>query len=125
MTDIYYVPGLENSPANALSRLAVVQTSGSLDYKELAKAQVTNIEFADLLESTSIGLVLKRVTIPGTSVEVYCDTSTDQVRPYLTLEFRKIAFNVVHSLAHPGVQTTAKMVANHFVWPKMKSQVIK
>ena len=35
--------------------------------------------------------------------------------------FRKVVFDALHSLSHPGIRATQKLISQHFVWPKMYS----
>ncbi|GBN17658.1 hypothetical protein AVEN_199278-1 [Araneus ventricosus] len=41
--------------------------------------------------------------------------STDTVRPYVTKSFRRLFFNSVHNLSHPGIKATQKLVSARFV----------
>lgn len=59
-TNIRYLPGDNNVPADVLSRTATIHTQG-LDYAVLADAQKDDIELRSLLTSTKTGLILKRV----------------------------------------------------------------
>ncbi|GFU65933.1 uncharacterized protein K02A2.6 [Trichonephila clavipes] len=36
--------------------------------------------------------------------------------PYILETFRRIVFNNVHNLAHPGIRTTTKLLTSKFVW---------
>lgn len=119
-TDIRHVSGKSNIVADSLSRIASI--SGGLDYKELAADQERDPELEELLKSTSTGLQLKRLHFPPGNVEIYCDVSTQTARPYITKDFRKVAFDSVHNLAHPGIKTTSRMVAERFVWPNIKKE---
>lgn len=49
--------------------------------------------------------------------------STDRIRPYIPLRFRKLAFNSVHSLSHPGINCTRRLVAKKYFWPNMNIDV--
>lgn len=92
------------------------QDSG-IDYEQLAHSQETNLELQKILKNPTTNLVLKKLPIANSSTTLYCDTSTSNIRPYVTTEFRRAAFNMVHRLAHPHAGTTVKLVANRFVWP--------
>ncbi|CAK9801751.1 hypothetical protein ANTQUA_LOCUS2995 [Anthophora quadrimaculata] len=67
------------------------------------------------------GLNIKRLKIPGSTAKVFCDVSTDSVRPYLTVPFRRPAFDALHGLAHPGVKATVKLVTGRYVWPAIRA----
>lgn len=121
-TDICHVPGVENGPADALSRIAAIEAN-ELDYEALAESQDADSELERLIADSESNLRLRRIIVPGAEAEIYCDVQNGSIRPYLTPEFRRIAFNRVHSLAHDGVRSTARKVAQRFVWPGMDKTV--
>lgn len=45
------------------------------------------------------------------------------MRPYLSKDFRKIAFNSFHGLSHPGIRATRKMVSKKLFWPGMNTDI--
>ncbi len=122
--DIRHVKGIENIPADTLSRVEAVTVPSAVPHEELAKTQEADEELRNLLQSTSTGLKLQRIPIPGTEVEIYCDVANGQSRPYIPREHRCTVFNIVHNLAHPGARTTAKMVTKRFVWPGIQKDCI-
>lgn len=56
---------------------------------------------------------------------LYCDTSQEEIRPYVPKELRGKILKLVHDLAHPSIRTTRKMIAKRFVWPTMNSDITK
>lgn len=121
-TDIQYVKGSDNIPADMLSRIEALELPAALNYADVARAQSTDTELQDLIRSNT-DLKFQNMVLPGTEVQLLCDTSTKNVRPYLPLEFRKIAFQTLHNLAHPGVKATVKLLTSRFVWPNIKKDV--
>lgn len=119
-TDIRYIRGCENVVADTFSRIDVVEAPTVLNYEELSKEQEHDEDLKRLVVSDT-QLKIKSFIVPGTDCKVYCDTSTSVLRPYLTESFRKVGFDSVHRLSHPGIKRTAKMVAERFVWPGMKA----
>jgi len=89
-TDIRHVSGEDNVVADALSRVEEVERT--LDFEAWAAAQHENEELQQYLEEDS-PLLMKKVRIPDTDVAVFCDVSTQTVRPFVTKEFRKAAFD--------------------------------
>ena len=85
-----------------------------MTHEALAAAQEKDDELRTLLVSTTV-LQLERILIPGTSLELCCDTSYGKPRLYVPLPLRQI--NYRHSLSHPGYKATAKLVSQRFVWP--------
>lgn len=72
---------------------------------ELSKSQTNDEELKKVLEDNT-SLKIKRIEIPATQLEIFCDISTGKARPYLTPSFRKIVFDAMHNISHPGVAKT-------------------
>ncbi|GBO25085.1 hypothetical protein AVEN_171307-1 [Araneus ventricosus] len=62
------------------------------------------------------GLELRPMYFTSSEKSLYCDVSTDTVRPYVTKSFPLQIFNHIYNLSHPGVKATQKLVAARFVW---------
>lgn len=52
-----------------------------------------------------------------------CDNSTGTQRPYIPQSFRFQVFEQLHSLAHPGVNASQRLVSTAYVWPKMRTDI--
>lgn len=118
-TDIRHISGDSNVVADALSRIEQVQST--LDFESLAEEQQDDVELKKFLEDQSSGLKLKLLKIPGTEASVFCDVATRTARPFITKGFRRVAFDAVHRLSHPGIKATVKLVTQRYVWPSIKS----
>ncbi|KAG6458433.1 hypothetical protein O3G_MSEX010849 [Manduca sexta] len=116
-TDIRHISGKDNVVADPLSRVDELQMPVDLDV--LASSQGSDLELAQLLGGES-SLRLKRLSIPNSRLELYCDVSTPTPRPFITKPLRKQLFDSLHSLSHPGANATAKLVAERFVWPGVR-----
>lgn len=121
-TDIRYIKGADNVPADSLSRVETISIPQILDYKAISVAQNTDPDLKKLLESDT-SLTIQPMTLPDSDVQLYCDISTGKIRPYVPTEFRRLVFNKFHSLAHPGIRATTKLITDNFVWPAMKSDI--
>lgn len=119
-TDIRHVSGKDNVVADALSRVTAV--SEAIDYTALAESQTNDDELKSLRDSGT-SLDLRATTIPGTARELICDFSTTAIRPFVTRQYRKAAFDAVHNLAHPGARASVKLVKARFVWPGMDRDI--
>lgn len=122
-TDIRHIKGENNVVADALSRIEAIGCPVSFDYTLLAAAQDKDSTIPSLLEQAN--LQMRKVTLPTSSEQVYCECSTSRIRPYIPEALRYDAFNAVHGLSHPGVRTTRNLLKERFFWPSMNTDVGK
>jgi hypothetical protein len=111
-TDIRHISWQYNVVADALSRVETI--SAPVTHDALASPQDAEL-WALLQEQTA--LRLEKLSIPGTTVELYCGTDTGKPRPYIPAPLQRQVFHSVHDLSHPGTKATAKLVSQRFVWP--------
>lgn len=117
-TDIQHVSGESNVVADTLSRVDTISTA--VTATELAQAQINSEELQQRLQSQSNdSLNLQPVIMPDIDSPIYCDISTDFVRPYVPLQLRKRIFQSLHSVSHPGPKATSKLVSQRYVWPNI------
>lgn len=116
-TDIRHISGQENIVADALSRVEAITAPPTHD--ALAAAQDEDEELQTLLAGGT-ALQLTKLHVPGTSAELYCDASTGKPRPYVPAPLRRQIFDSLHSLSHPGIRASAKLVSTRFVWPALQ-----
>ncbi len=127
-SDIRHVQGSANSAADALSRLSAnaLHTSASppvMDFRGLALAQVDDPELDKLREDSSLRLEPIPFALAD-GLTITCDTtSTGVLRPYVPMRFRRAIFDMLHSMAHPGIRATQRLVTSHFVRPGINSDV--
>ena len=125
-TDIRFLPGTQNIAADALSRSTCalfVSATEILDFNAFAHAQSTDQEIADCRNAADSPLVLKDVSLPMSPVPLVCDVSTGTPRPFVPQAFRRAVFNALHSLSHPGVRATRRLIAARYIWPSMNRDV--
>ena len=65
------------------------------------------------------------MSAPTTDVMLLCDVSTGTPRPYVPYKFRKTIFDSLHSLSHPGIRATQKLITTRYVCPNINSDVRK
>lgn len=116
-TDVQHIAGIDNVVADALSRVEQISLPCPIDYESFAQAQKSDEDLTSCLNKPT-GLKLKQLTMPGIANKIYCDVSTDTFRPFVPRSFRRIVFDTVHNLSHPGVKTSRKLVLQRFIWPK-------
>ena len=136
--DLRHVPGAQNVVADTLSRPPPPSTAcnsisspapstsrdpqssaSSVDFVEMARAQITCPEVQKMQTSTS--LKIQQLQVEGTSL--LCDVSTGVPRPLVPTSWRPAIFSAVHNLAHPGVRATRRLISGRFVWSKMATDV--
>ncbi|KAG7311665.1 hypothetical protein JYU34_002718 [Plutella xylostella] len=121
-SDIQHVSGEGNTFADALSRVVeTIDCPTAIDFDEVARAQDVDEQIP--LLSAKQGTTLKLVSSPLCDRAIYCDMSDNSVRPYLPLQFRKTAFDLVHGISHPGIRTTRKMLTKKYYWPGMNKDI--
>ena len=57
------------------------------------------------------------------SEQLLCDTSTGKPCPYVPENFRRVVFNSLHNIAHPGKRATQQLVSSRFFWPGMNKDL--
>ncbi len=107
-TDIGYVPGAENIPADIMSQIEQISAPWTINYEEWAKAQQIDQKLQTLLQKQQTSLSLKHVEIPGTNVKLHYDAANGRLRRKVPVQFRASAFKMVHQLAHGGACSTIK-----------------
>lgn len=122
-TDIRHVPGEENKVADMLSRVeAITNNKEPIDFEVMAKQQRTDPELTAFLTTppTNTSLALKALQSPLSTTPMYCDISTTAIRPFVPKNFRTPIIEKLHSVSHPGVRATTRLVSDRYVWPSMR-----
>ena len=121
-TDIQHVAGKDNLVADCLSRAQFATVHLGMDYAEMAADQLTDSE-VQALRTAESSLRLENVTFQNGGVTLFCDVSTDKPRPVVLAAWHRRVFDVVHSLSHPGVKASVKLVGTKFVWTGLRKDV--
>lgn len=118
-TDITYVKGEDNTVADALSRINTIDMPTRLDLETIFLHQQDDEELKQLLDDNRHSLKLDKLILDN-NIEIYCDTSTGIVRPYLPHTLRRTAFDILHNLSHPGKKITSTQLREKYTWPGIK-----
>lgn len=105
--------------ADFLSRIDSVGSVPLLDYKKLCLSQKTDKDLQEILKTGTSSLQLKLIHLPDLDIDLYCDVSQVNARPFITNEFKRQVFDIVHSLSHPSSRTTLKLLTRRFVWTEI------
>ena len=90
-----------------------------IDFKAMAEAQSTDPPPVDAVPS----LTLSQVPVPTCGATLLCDTSTGVPRPLVPPQFRQQVFDTLHTLSHPGVRATQRLITSRYVWPGINKDV--
>ena len=125
-TDIRYVKGETNFVADALSRRSVsfIDSTPTINYKELSADQALDTEFTWLRHSTSSTMNFQLLKSFDNNL-IWCYVSTGHIRPYITAKFRKNVFSNLHGLGHPSHRATKPLINTGFVWHGMNIDISK
>lgn len=118
-TDIRHLSGAKNVIADALSRIEIIQIQ-PVDYNKLSQAQIDDPQLKTLMRTQGRIDIVK---LSNTDTKVFCDMSTGVPRPYVPKEFREQIFKNLHTLSHPGIRATRKLISSKFFWPSMNQNV--
>ena len=105
-SDIHHVKGVQNRPADALSRLSVNTlatnvSDNTVDFVEMTAAQTDNPDLQWLQSSSSF--IFRGMPLPMADGTIVCDISASTPRPYVPASYQCIVFNSLHSLSHQGI----------------------
>ncbi|CAL1568882.1 unnamed protein product [Knipowitschia caucasica] len=120
--DIRHVAGKDNAVADCLSRAQVSTVHLGIHYAEMAVDQLADSGVQEL-RTTDSSLRLEDVVFQDSGATLLCDMSMSRPRPLVPAVWRARIFEAVHSLSHPGVKATVKLVSAKFVWPGLKKDV--
>ncbi|GFU60016.1 transposon Ty3-G Gag-Pol polyprotein [Trichonephila clavipes] len=93
-----------------------VDASGWLFF---AEAQTIDSELQQFLHDSTSSLHLELKPCQISDHNLICDTSTGT--PFVPTTFRKLIFEHLHNLSHPGIAATTKLICSRYVWPCMKT----
>lgn len=122
-TDIQYVEGEGNVVADTLSRIESISIPSIVDYTQLGEDQKNDPMLHNLLQDKTLSNQFKKVYHSDSNNYIVCNTSSRVARPYLTDKYRRLVFNSIHNLSHPGIRTTRKLITDRYYWPSMNIDV--
>lgn len=121
-TDLQHVAGKCNPVADCLSRAIICPVHLGVDFSEMAADQSKDPDIRNL-RAAGTALKLEEVIMRVGGPALLCDVSTGRTRPVVPLDWRRRIFDSIHSLSHPGVRASVKLVGAKFVWPGLRKDV--
>ena len=122
ITDAIHQRGCDNPVADALSRAPVDAVSLGVSPEELREAQQSCPD-VEASRTAVTSLKLKDVLCSPLKQTLLCDVSLGFPRPLVPISLRRRIFETLHSLSHPGVRATQKLIAQRYVWHRMKADI--
>ena len=61
-----------------------------------------------------------QVSFPVSEGTILCDTATGVPRPLVPEQHRRLVFDTLHSLSHPGVAASVKLITARLFWPNIR-----
>ncbi|GFT20354.1 transposon Tf2-6 polyprotein [Nephila pilipes] len=107
-------------PEEVLEWTDEATTSFELD---IDAAQLVDDELKHLLEPNSTSVTLKQQYFPLEDITLTFDVSTYVSRSFIPKDYRKIVFQHLHGLSHPGIAAPTKIVTQRFVWPNIRRDI--
>ena len=92
--------------------------------KAMSLAQQEDPEIQQL-EAFGSSLSLQPMPVPTSDATILCDVSTGTSRLFVPSKFHRLIFDSLHSLSHPGIHATQRLITQRYVWPKINSDVRK
>lgn len=91
-----------------MARVEAIFNEDQIDFEKLGESQQMDEQLKEQLHSSA--LQLKQIQLTGSKAPLYCDTAQNRIRPYITQDFRKQIFNLLHKLSHPGKRATVRLI---------------
>ena len=121
-TDLRHIEGQANRVADALSRNVLALEQSPIDLDAFASAQEQDEELLKLSTSPT-SLKLAQVPLSHSGRTLLCDISQGRPRPLVPLAMRRAIFDKLHSLSHPGIKASRRLISERYVWPKMNRDI--
>lgn len=124
-SDIRHIKGSNNPVADALSRVNIgallPNTPSVVDLGKMADAQSKDTDLVHWSSASSLDF--RPMPLPQSDKTIICDWSTGVPRPFVPDAIRRQVFDALHSLSHPGIRASQRLVATRFVWPKINVDI--
>jgi cleavage and polyadenylation specificity factor subunit 1 len=97
--------------------LAAIAEAEAVDFSAMAAAQRSCPEVVEMMNSTTLQITTQEVS----DASLLGNVSTGVFRPLVPIQYREAVFQSLHSIHHPGVRATRRLIglgsAGHR-WPR-------
>ena len=90
-----------------------------ISYQEMSTLQQSCPKVQALLSSSALTIV----SVPVSGSVLWCDSSTGILRPLVPETMRRLVFNTIHSVSHPGKRASRRLISRSFVWEFLSKDV--
>ena len=115
LADACYISGQDNVVADALSRSIMSVSLDHIDLQQIAAEQSKDEE------TQSYRSKLKPLSFHKS--EILCNTDDASPRPFVPSNLRHGIMTQLHSISHPGVRSTIKLIKSRYIWPNMEKSI--
>ena len=112
ISEVEYIRRDQNIVADCLSRPFRAVSIDAIDLPAFAELQMNDEGM--LAHQSKIKLFQL-----NPELVLWCNTSTSFPRPFVPYALRKSIFNEMHSLFHPGIKSSLKIIKSRYYWPDM------
>lgn len=122
-TELEHIAGKDNTVADALSRIDALRLPTAIDFVELARLQAMDEELQNLQQNNNTSLRFQRLTFGPDHQAIFCDVTTNDIRPFVPGPLRRQVFELFHDLSHPSGRITNRLISQRYVWPSMNKDI--
>ncbi len=97
----------------------------NINFRDMAHQQQTDVELQHIRSHPETSrLQLQCTPLDGTTdLSLLCDTTTHKSRPFVPAGMRRLVFDTLHSMSHPGIRATEHLITERCVWPHINRDV--
>lgn len=117
--NIRHIEGHATHVADALSHNVHAFQQSIIDLKALDVAQSSDQELRELCTFTT-SFCLQQISLPKSDHSLFCDICHGWTRPLVTSAMHQDFSNNLHSLPHPTVKASHRLIVERYAWLNVK-----
>ena len=119
LTAMEHIKGEDNVVADYLSRQGCASTnaitSSAVDLDAISEAQAN--------DDPSLYAAKQMKPVKWNNKEIICEMSNGKMRPVVPASMRKDLMHQLHSIGHPGIKATTRLISDRYFWPSMSNDI--